>query len=70
MSAVNKHLSTFMFESPAFQNAANTVYNFKVTYESLPANSNVNKKYQFKTDFERMQALLGSANRCAVLSNT
>ena len=54
-----------MFESPAFQRSANTIYNYQVAYESLPANSNVNKKYQFKTDFERMQALIGGANNCA-----
>jgi hypothetical protein len=51
----------FVFESPQFQTAANMVYEYKKTYDA--ANAASGKKYQFKTDFERMQYLLGLYGR-------
>jgi hypothetical protein len=53
----------FVFETPQFQNAANAVYVYKSTIDNLPANKAAGKKYQFKTDFERMQYLLGLYGR-------
>lgn len=49
----------FVFESPQFQNAANSVYVFKSTFDGTASNAASGKKYQFKSDFERMQYLLG-----------
>ena len=65
MSQENKALSTFTFQNPEVQRAANTVYNFKVAYET----ANAGKTYQFKTDYERMQNLLGKAHNFAVSTN-
>lgn len=55
----------FVFDSPQFQNAANSVYVFKSTIDNAPANVASGKKYQFKTDFERMQYLLGLYGRAS-----
>lgn len=54
-------LSTpFIFNTVDFQNSANTVYNFTTSYNNTPANSNSGKKYQFKSDYERMQHKIGT----------
>jgi hypothetical protein len=50
----------FVFESVQFQNAANTVYEHKVAYDLRKNATVTGKTYKFKTDFERMQALIGS----------
>lgn len=50
----------FQFATPQFQNAANTVYNQKLAYDADPANVAQGRTYRFKSDFERMQALIGS----------
>ncbi len=49
----------FVFESPTFQTAATSVYLYKSTIDSLPANVASGKKVQFKSDFERLQYLMG-----------
>jgi hypothetical protein len=49
----------YVFQSQAFQNAANSMYVFKSTFDATTANSATGRKYQFKTDFERMQYLTG-----------
>lgn len=49
----------FIFESVQYQNAANTVYTRKQEYDAQPRNEKKGKKYVFKTDYERMQALIG-----------
>ena len=51
----------FTFESPAFQNAANMVYVGVSTINGKNSNNAaVNTNYiKFKSDFERMQYLLG-----------
>lgn len=55
-----QRLSTvFVFESPTFQTAATSVYAYKSTIDALPANQASGKKYQFKSDFERLQYLMG-----------
>ncbi len=56
----------FQFATPQFQNAANTVYNQKLAYDTNAANVAQGRVYQFKSDFERMQALIGSkrVRRC------
>lgn len=53
----------FVYDSPQAQNAANSVYEYKKAIDSLPANVASGKKYQFKTDFERMQYILGLYGR-------
>jgi hypothetical protein len=53
-------LKDFAFVNPQVQRAANMVYTQKQTYDSLPANVNSQKKYNFKSDFERMQYKLGT----------
>lgn len=51
----------FVFDTVQVQRAANTVYEQVTTFNnSTPANG---KKYQFKTDFERMQFLIGRQGR-------
>jgi hypothetical protein len=58
----NMTLSTiFTFDSPAVQNAANTVYFNVSTVNGLTSNNAVgNGNYiKFKSDYERMQYLLG-----------
>jgi len=53
----------FVFQSPDFQNAANTVYEYKNSIDAYNASRGNNTKYTFKSDFERMQYLMGSYNR-------
>jgi hypothetical protein len=53
----------FILESPAVQNAANSVYVQKQAYDAAQAAKGSNKVYQFKTDYERMQYLLGHYGR-------
>lgn len=55
--------STFVFASPTVQTAANTVYVQTQAFNADPANAARGVKYQFKTDFERMQYLLGLYGR-------
>lgn len=53
--------TTFVFQSPNVQNAANSVYVQKSTVDGQYAASNAAapKKYTFKTDYERMQYIIG-----------
>jgi hypothetical protein len=53
----------FVFDTVQVQKAANTVYEFKAAYDALPANAGKGLKYQFKTDFERMQYIIGRQGR-------
>jgi hypothetical protein len=55
----------FVFESPAYQNACNTVYlNVSTTYGLNNQNNFGNTNYiKFKTDLERMQYIIGQAAR-------
>ena len=53
----------FIFENNQVQTAANAVYEAKAAYDA--ANAAKGKKYQFKTDRERMQYLIGQQNRVA-----
>ena len=53
----------YVFASPQYQEAANTVYEFKKAYDNQPANLASGKKYQFKSDFERLQYLTGLYGR-------
>lgn len=55
--------TVFIFESVQWQNAANTVYEHVEAY-NLAKNARVTgKTYKFKSDYERMQALLGRFGR-------
>ena len=57
--------TTFIFESPQYQNACNMIYvNRSTTDAYVQANTQGNTNYiKFKTDLERMQYLLGSFNQ-------
>ena len=58
----------FTFESPAFQNAANMVYeNVSTVTARNNNNASGNTNYiKFKTDYERMQYLIGLYGRTNV----
>jgi hypothetical protein len=49
----------FVFQSPSFQNACNMVYEYKKNRDIANNATVTGKTYKFKTDFERMQYLLG-----------
>lgn len=49
----------FIFDSVQYQNSANTVYTRQQDFNAVPLNVKKGKKYQFKNDYERMQALIG-----------
>lgn len=70
MSIYNKDCQTkvstiFTFESPAFQNACNMVYlNVSTATASNNNNASGNTNYiKFKSDYERMQYLIGLYGR-------
>jgi hypothetical protein len=56
----------FTFQSVQVQNAANSVYVQKSTIDGQNAASNPSapKKYIFKTDYERMQYIIGRQGTC------
>ena len=49
----------FIFKNSAFQTSSNMVYQFKKAYDIRNNATVTGKTYKFKTDFERMQYLLG-----------
>lgn len=49
----------FIFDNVQYQNSANTVYNRQQAYNAEPINVRKGRKFQFKNDYERMQALIG-----------
>jgi hypothetical protein len=49
----------FTFESPDVQAAANSVYVQKSTVDATYAAAQSNRVYTFKTDYERMQYIIG-----------
>jgi hypothetical protein len=49
----------FIFDNVQYQNSANTVFNRQQDFNATPSNVTRGKKYQFKNDYERMQALIG-----------
>ncbi len=53
--------TAFVFQSVKIQNAANTVYLQKSTVDAQYAvtNPTAPKKYIFRTDYERMQYIIG-----------
>ena len=55
--------TVFIFDSPQFQNAANTVYEQKKAYDAYYTALGQNVRYNFKTDYERMQYKLGLFGR-------
>jgi hypothetical protein len=50
---------TFVFNTTAFQNSANTVYNAKKDFDANPVNVATKTVYKFKSDYERMQYKIG-----------
>lgn len=53
----------FVFDTVGVQKAANNVYEFKKAFDADPKNAGRGVKYQFKTDFERMQYIIGQKGR-------
>lgn len=53
----------FVFDNPGVQNAANAVYEQKKAYDTAKNAAVTGNTYKFKSDFERMQYLLGQRNR-------
>jgi hypothetical protein len=53
----------FVFDNQQVQNAANTVYEYKKAYDARQSTIGSQAKYQFKSDFERMQYLTGLYGR-------
>jgi hypothetical protein len=53
--------TAFVFQSVQVQGAANMVYAAKSTADGLYASSNATtpRKYNFKSDYERMQYIIG-----------
>ena len=51
--------TSFVFQTVPLQNAAAAVYVQKSTTDGLYGQSNSSKKYVFKTDYERMQYIIG-----------
>lgn len=59
----NCQSTIFIFESVQWQNAANTVYEHVTAYNTAKNARVTGKTYKFKSDYERMQALLGKFAR-------
>lgn len=59
----------FVFQSSTFQTAANNIYVNKQNFDANPVNLAKNKVHTFKTDFERMQYLLGLYGRSSTGQN-
>ena len=55
----------FVLDSPVAQTAANTVYVAVSTFNNRAGNVASGTKYQFKTDYERMQYLIGLYGRAS-----
>jgi hypothetical protein len=53
----------FIFESPAVQRANNMVYEYVQAYNTANNVGNSGNVYKFKSDYERMQYLLGQKGR-------
>jgi len=49
----------FIFQSPGFQNSCNMIYEYKKQKDIKNNAVTTGNTYKFKTDFERMQYLLG-----------
>ncbi len=55
--------SLFIFNTPAFQTSADTTYEYVKQYSTFYGQTG--KSYQFKTDAERMNYIIGQAGRAA-----
>ena len=53
----------FVFATPQVQTAANNVYEYVNAFNNNSTNSSKNVKYQFKSDYERMQYIIGRQGR-------
>ena len=51
--------TAYVFHTPSFQAAANSVYVQKSTFDANPENAGRMKFYTFKSQGERMQYLIG-----------
>jgi hypothetical protein len=59
----------FIFDNVQYQTAANTVYEHQVAYDIRKNARVTGKTYKFKTDYERMQALIGGYARNPTCGN-
>jgi hypothetical protein len=57
------NVPVFVLDNPQVQGAANTVYVQKQAYDAAQAANGSKAVYQFKTDRERMQYLIGHYGR-------
>lgn len=53
----------FVFDTPQVQTAANNVYEFVTAFNNTSSNATKNVKYQFRSDWERMQYIIGRQGR-------
>jgi hypothetical protein len=53
----------FVFDNVAYQNAANNVYEYVKAYNTANNATTTGNTYKFKSDYERMQYMLGQKNR-------
>lgn len=53
----------FVFETVAYQNAANQVYQYVENVNTANNAAVTGRQYQFKSDYERMQYLMGQKGR-------
>jgi hypothetical protein len=56
--------TVYTFVSKSFQDAANTVYVQKSTLDAVYAAKGSNQQYQFKSQAERLQYLIGKTAQC------
>jgi hypothetical protein len=53
----------FVFETVAYQNAANQVWSYVESYNTANNATRTGNTYKFKSDYERMQYLMGQKGR-------
>jgi hypothetical protein len=53
----------FIFDNVAYQNSANNVYEYVKAYNTANNATATGSNYKFKSDYERMQYVLGQKNR-------
>lgn len=57
--ALNPNSNTFIFDNVQYQNSANTVVNYAEAYNVASNAVVTGNTYKYKTDYERMQSLIG-----------
>lgn len=62
-SCKEKSDKPFIFESVQFQNGANTINNYSENFDAVNNAAVTGNTYKYRTDFERMQALIGNKGK-------